>query len=55
MLLTLEVWCAKLGYFLERHGSVFFISAEQGPSASFGTQDEVVEFVLDQVRKECCS
>jgi hypothetical protein len=52
--MTLESWAARLGYVVESQDALFFVHKETGPHISFSSEEGVVEFVIGEIRKDCC-
>lgn len=52
--MTLESWASRLGYVVEEHSSIFFVHMENGPYVSLLSREQVVEFILEKIRRDCC-
>lgn len=52
--MTLESWAARLGYVVEEHSSLFFVHRENEAAVSLPTRDQVVDFILEKIRRDCC-
>ena len=54
-LMTIESWATRLGYVVEIHGSLFYVHKEFDTyEFKCQSRSEVVDFILEELRKSCC-